>query len=74
MKEVFTVSEYTKDGEKKSRWTKVGVAFPNKDGSLSVLLEALPVNGRLQIRDPRPKDGDRAGARSYNPDADPFAE
>lgn len=64
MKEVFSLTEYQKDGQKKTRWTKVGVGFENKDGSLSIMLDALPVNGRLQVRDPRPKDGDR----------DPFAE
>ena len=39
----------------KSYWTKVGVAFPNRDGSWSLELSAVPVNGRLQMRDPQPK-------------------
>jgi hypothetical protein len=34
-----------------SFWTKVGVAFTNNDGSLNVLLEALPTDGKLHIRD-----------------------
>ena len=37
----------------KSYWTKVGVAFPNRDGSWSLELSAVPVNGRLQMRDPQ---------------------
>jgi len=42
---------YTVDGEGgKKRWTKIGVAFVNKDGSLNVLLDALPVNRLLNIR------------------------
>ena len=56
-KEVLTVVE--RDG--KSYWTKVGAAFENRDGSWSVVLDAIPVNGRLQIREPfkdRPR-GDR---------------
>jgi hypothetical protein len=36
---------------------RVGVAFENKDGSLNVLLDALPLTGRLQIRD---RNGDAA--------------
>lgn len=32
-------------------WHRVGVAFVNRDGSLSVKLEALPVSGELHIRD-----------------------
>jgi hypothetical protein len=30
-------------------------SFLNKDGSASVLLDALPVNGKLQMRTPTPK-------------------
>lgn len=35
----------------KTYWTKVGSAFVNKDGSINVFLEALPVSGKIQIRD-----------------------
>lgn len=40
--------------EKKSFWTKIGVAFENRDGSWSLDLAAFPVSGRLQLRDPAP--------------------
>jgi hypothetical protein len=29
----------------------VGTAFPNSDGSFNLFLDALPVNGRLHIRE-----------------------
>lgn len=52
MKEVYTVTNYKdKQGNEKSFWQKVGTAFENKDGSLSVNLNALPVNGKLVIQD-----------------------
>ena len=51
MKEVYTV---VKNGEK-DYWNRIGMAFVNKDGSLNVKLNALPVNGSLNIRDPRPR-------------------
>lgn len=35
----------------KTFWTRIGVAFTNKDGSVTVQLDALPVSGRLQIRE-----------------------
>ena len=35
---------------------RVGSAFPNRDGSLSVLLDAMPTNGRLQICAYAPRD------------------
>jgi len=34
----------------KSYCTKVGVAYVNRDRSITVQLEALPVSGKLQIR------------------------
>jgi hypothetical protein len=45
---VYTITEDT-DG--RSFWNKMGVAFVNRDESLTVLLHGLPVNGRLHIRD-----------------------
>ena len=36
----------------KSIWTRIGSAFTNRDGSLTVRLDALPVNGVLQVREP----------------------
>lgn len=50
MKDVFAIYENKSEGRERSRWVRVGVAFDNKDGSLNVLLDALPLTGRLQIR------------------------
>jgi hypothetical protein len=38
-----------KDG--KTYWLRMGSAFVNKDGSFNVYLDALPLNGKLQLRD-----------------------
>jgi len=46
VRQVFAISE--RNG--KSYWIRIGAAFVNHDGSETVLLDALPVNGRLQIR------------------------
>ena len=51
IKDVFTI---VKNGEK-DYWNQIGKAFLNRDGSLTVKLNALPVNGQLNIRDPRPR-------------------
>ncbi len=45
-----TVFAITEKGDK-SYWTRIGAAFTNKDGSINLELDALPVSGRLQIRD-----------------------
>jgi len=46
----------------KTHWLRVGSAFPNKDDSINLYLDALPVNQKLQIReldedDLRDRDG-----------------
>lgn len=41
----------------KDYWTRIGVAFVNADGSINVQLNYLPLNGKLQIREPNEKDG-----------------
>ena len=54
VKIAYTIVERDKDG--RQFWVRVGAAFVNRDGSLSVRLDAMPVNGRLQIRDYHPRD------------------
>lgn len=54
VKAIYVISS---KGERKY-WTKVGVAFVNRDGSLNCKLESLPVDGELHIRDHLPQ-GDR---------------
>lgn len=58
MKEVFMIEERKgKDGkEPKNYWTRIGSAFDNKDGSVNVYLNAMPVNGKLQIREKKEKE------------------
>jgi len=49
--DVFVVEDYTKNGEEKANWIRVGVAFENKDGKgFSLQLTAIPVSGKLVMR------------------------
>ena len=50
---VFAITER---GDR-SFWTKVGVAYENRDGSTNIQLDALPVSGRLQIRSDEEREG-----------------
>ncbi|GAO74246.1 hypothetical protein [Meiothermus ruber] len=45
---VFTPVEYEKDGERKTRWTRIGTALGNKKG-LTVLFNAYPTNGKAVV-------------------------
>jgi hypothetical protein len=53
MKSVYTVVDR---GQGKSTWVRVGVGFTNRDGSLNLRLDAIPVNGMLQVREWEPGD------------------
>ncbi len=50
MLEVFAIQENAGKTKDKSIWTKIGSAFENKDGSLNIYLNALPLDGKLQVR------------------------
>lgn len=60
-------------GDKKY-WVRCGAAFHNRDNSLNVRLDALPVNGQIQLRawtaedDARPR---RANGGGHHDDAVP---
>jgi len=53
IKAVYTIVGGDKD---RSRWVQVGVGFVNRDDSITVRLDAHPVNGVLQIREMRPRN------------------
>ena len=45
------------DGAADSSWSNIGVAFLHNDGKgLDVVLDALPVSGRIVLRIPKPKE------------------
>ncbi len=54
IKDVYVIKE--NDKTQRAFWLRVGRAFINQDGSLNVYLDALPPDGRLHIRDPKPKE------------------
>jgi len=56
-KAVYTIVEQKKEGVDQKFWFRIGTSFVNKDESINVKLDALPVNGTLHIRDmlPNPK-------------------
>ena len=76
-KKIQAVYTVVPKSDGKDVWLRLGAAFPNRDGSLSVVLDAIPVNGRLQIREmapprdaatPRPREA--AGPRPVPAEAE----
>ena len=55
---VFSVNNRSGSTGKASVWIKAGIAFVNKDGSLNVYLDVLPLDGKLHIRETAPNASD----------------
>jgi hypothetical protein len=46
----------------KSYWTKIGAAFPTRDGTgFSIILDALPLDGKILLKEPKPREDRRDG-------------
>ena len=55
---VFTVEEYESNGKTQKKWTKIGAAFPHKEGlGFSIELRAFPIDGRLVVLPPDTDEG-----------------
>jgi hypothetical protein len=53
----YAVKEYKSGEEKRSSWSRIGAAFPHKDGEgFEIALDALPINGRVVLRKPKPEE------------------
>lgn len=50
---VYTIADR---GNGRKYWLRIGVAFVNRDNSLNVRLDAIPLNGQLHIRESPPRD------------------
>ena len=47
----YTIVETNGDAD--DYWQRVGSAWTNKDGSINISLNSLPLNGKLHIREPK---------------------
>ena len=58
---VYAINE--KDGDRGSWWQKIGTAFTNRDGSIAIYLDALPLGtNKLQVREQKDEQRAPAGA------------
>ena len=58
MKKIVAVVERGEGNNKKGYWTRIGVAFENKDGSYNLRFDYVPTDPQttIQIRDFDPKE------------------
>jgi len=62
MMQIVAVVERGEGEEKKNWWTRIGVAFQNRDGSWNLRFDYLPARmaeTTIQVRELEPKDDDR---------------
>jgi hypothetical protein len=45
------IAYQVRDGNEKGYWTRIGVAWPHKDGKgFNIQLECVPLDGRVSLR------------------------
>jgi hypothetical protein len=67
---VYAINE--KDGERAAWWQRIGVAFQNRDGSVTLYLDALPLGtNKLQVREARDEGARQAAANGAAPRREP---
>ena len=50
----ITETEMTDDkGNKVSFWNRIGAAWTNRDGSINLQLNSIPLDGKIQLREPK---------------------
>ena len=54
VKAVFTIIE--NERLERPLFRRIGTGFVNRDGSINIVLDALPVSGKLHLRDLEPKE------------------
>lgn len=59
IKAVYTIIENEK--LKRPIFCRIGTGFINRDESINIVLDALPVSGRLHVRDYEPRRDDEQG-------------
>lgn len=58
---VYAITE--KDADRGTWWQRIGTAFTNRDGSIAIYLDALPLGtNKLQVREARDEARPAAGA------------
>lgn len=71
LKAIYTIVE--REGAS-SRWVRIGIGFVNSDGSINVRLDAVPVNGRLHVRDHQRRKKEKEGMEEGGVDSRLYGE
>lgn len=65
--QVFCIRETKeRDGRASAVWVRAGSAWVNRDGSMNVYLDVLPLDGKLHVREATERR-DAAGESNFKP-------
>lgn len=65
----YVVYSVRTNGREAAVWIRAGVAYLNRDGSMNVLLDVLPIGGKLHIREaPAPAAAEKEGPHDLTAD------
>lgn len=62
--DILATREYDAGGQTKTAYTRIGTAFQTRNGGWSLIFDALPVNGKALLMEPKPRDEQPRAARS----------
>lgn len=68
LKAVYTIVERK---EARNIWIRVGIGFVNGDGSINIRLDAVPVDGRLHVRNFQKKESSQEQGSRWQKDGSP---
>lgn len=65
--DAWHIREVEKNGTKESFWTRIGVGWVNRDGSINLQLNLLAPDGRIHLRKPKPRQDEATSAEEPVP-------
>ena len=68
--QVYSINESIEvQGKPTEQWIKAGAAWLNRDGSMNVYLDVLPLGGKLHVREVKVEAQDSKPARELTQEA-----
>ncbi len=68
--QVFSINESVMaNGNATEQWVKAGAAWVNRDGSMNVYLDVLPLGGKLHVREVQGEAREGRQSREVAPEA-----
>lgn len=54
--QIIETGKTNDNGDDITFWNRIGAAWLNKDGSINIVLNSVPLDGKIQLRVPKPTE------------------